>query len=105
MFASYANDDFEMKKLYYEHRKKKACAFMQSRTDPHIEVQSEGTVVDLILPLEPKDQAFALFSAKKPIVGLSRKKHSLPATISPCTPIDEKPLWLRNCKIQRSCYL
>ena len=70
--ASYANDDFEMKKPYYEHRKKKACAFIQSRTDPHIEVRipttrvvtttsCEGNVVDFILPLEPKDQALALF--------------------------------------------
>ena len=34
--ASYANDDFESKKVYYDVQKRKACAFMQSISDPDI---------------------------------------------------------------------
>ena len=96
--ASYANDDFEIKKIYYDHQKRKACAFMQSRSDPDIEVRiptirvvtttsSKGDVMDFNSLLEPMDQAYALFSAIKRMVGLSRKKHSLTATLVPCTPL------------------
>ena len=93
--ASYANDDFEIKKVYYDHHKRKACAFMQSRSDPDIEVRiptirvvtttsSNGDVMDFNLLLEPMDQAYALFSAMKRMVGLSRKKHSLSARLVSC---------------------
>ena len=95
--ASYANDDFEIKKVYYDVQKRKACAFMQSRSDPDIEVRiptirvvttsSKGDVMDFNSLLEPMDQAYVLFSAIKRMVGLSRKKHSLTATLVPCTPL------------------
>ena len=98
--ASYAND-FEIKKIYYDHQKRKACAFMQSRSDPDIEVRiptirvvtttsSKGDVLDFNSLLEPMDQAYALFSAIKRMVGLSRKNHSLTATLVPCTPLTKK---------------
>ena len=109
--ASYANDDFEIKNVYYDVQKRKACAFMQSRSDPDIEVRittirvvtttsSKGDVMDFISLREPMDQAYALFSAIKRMVGLSRKKHSLTATLVPCTPLTKK-LWLRNWQFQR----
>ena len=93
--ASYANDEFEIKKIYYDHQKRKACAFMQSRSDPDIEVRiptirvvtttsSKGDVMDFNSLLEPMDQAYALFSAIKRMVGLSRKYPF------PCTPLTKK---------------
>ena len=101
--ASYANDDFEIKKVYYDVQKRKACAFMQNRSDPDIEVRiptirvvtttsSKGDVMDFNSLLEPMDQAYALFSAIKRMVGLSRKKHSLTATLVPCTPLTKNSL-------------
>ena len=74
---------------------------MQSRSDPDIEVRiptirvvtttsSEGDVRDFKSLLEPMEQAYALFSAIKRMVGLSRKKHSLTATLVPCTPLTKK---------------
>ena len=99
--ASYSNDDFEIKKVYYDAQKRKACAFMQSRSDPDIEVRiptirvvtttsSKGDVMDFNSLLEPMDQAYALFSAIKRMVGLSKKKHSLTATLVSCTPLTKK---------------
>ena len=40
--------------------------------------------------LEPMDQAYALFSAIKRMVGLSRKKHSLTAILAPCNLLTKK---------------
>ena len=80
-------------------------SFLVPKIDADVELTFEGNVVVFISPLEHKNQAFALFSAIKRIVGRSRKKHSLPATISPCTHIGEKPLGLRNSKFQRSWLL
>ena len=99
--ASYSNDDFEIQKVYYDVQKRKACAFTQSGSDPDIEVRiptirvvtttsSKGDVMDFNLLLEPMDQAYALFSAIKRTAGLSRKKHSLTATLVPCTPMTKK---------------
>ena len=99
--ASYANDDFEIKKVYYDVQKRKACAFMQSRSDPDIEVgiptirvvtttSSKGDVMDFNSLLKPMDQAYASFSAIKRMVGLSRKKHSLTAILAPCTLLTKK---------------
>ena len=112
--ASYAMDDFEIKKVYYDRQKRKACAFMQSRSDPDIEVRiptlrvvtttsSKGDVIDFNSLLEPMDQAYALFSAIKRMVGLSRKKHSFNRNISSLYLIDKKALWLRNWQFQRGC--
>ena len=109
--ASYANDDFEIKNVYYDVQKREACAFMQSRSDPDIEVRittirvvtttsSKDDVMDFISLREPMDQAYALFSAIKRMVGLSRKKYSLTATLVPCTPLTKKR-WLRNWQFQR----
>ena len=70
--ASYADDEFEIKRLFYDHQRKKAFASMQSRIDPDIEVRipsnrivskssSKGEVLDFNSITEPIDQAFALF--------------------------------------------
>lgn len=74
---------------------------MQSRTDPDIEVRipstrilaqssSKGEVMDFNSINNQIDQAFALFSAIKRVVGLSKTKHSLTATLVPCTPLTRK---------------
>ena len=79
--AAYADDDFEIKRLFYDHQRKKAFASMQSRIDPDIEVRipsnrivskssSKGEVMDFNSITEPIDQAFALFSAIKLWVSL-----------------------------------
>ena len=109
--ASYADDEFEIKRLFYDHQRKKAFASMQSRIDPDIEVRipsnrivskssSKGEVLDFNSITEPIDQAFALFSAIKRIVGLSKNKHSITATLVPCTPLTKKLCGFKtnNCK-------
>ena len=99
--ASYTDDDFEIKRLFYDHQKKKAFASMLSRVDPDIEVRipsngivskstSKGEVIDFNAITEPIDHAFALFPAIKRIVGLSKNKHSITATLVPCTPLTKK---------------
>jgi len=99
--ASYADDEFEIKRVFYDHQKKKAFAIMQSRIDPDIEVRipsnriiskssSKGEVMDFNSIDKPIDQAFALFSAIKRIVCLSKNKHSFTATLVPCTPLTKK---------------
>ena len=84
---------------------------MQSRLDPDIEVRipsnrinskssSKGEVMDFNDITEPIDQAFALFPAIKRIVGLSKNKHSITATLVPRTLLTKKLCGFEgnNCK-------
>ena len=71
------------------------------RAEVTLTLKSKGDVMDFNSLLEPMDQAYALFSAIKRMVGLSRKKHSLTATLVPCSPLTKKTLWLRNWQFQR----
>ena len=77
---------------FYDHEKIEAFASMQSRIDPDIEVRtssnrivskssSKGDVMDFNSITDPIDQTFALFSAIKRIVGLSKNKNSITATL------------------------
>ena len=90
-----------MKTLFFNHSKKKAFAKMESRMDPDVEMiiptlriatkmSSKDDVIDFHGISDPIDQAYVLFSAIKRIVGVSKKKHSLTATLIPCTPFTRK---------------
>ena len=59
-------------------------------------------VMDFNSLLEPMDQAYALFSAIERMVGLSRKKHSLTATLVPCTPLTKNLCGFETGKFEKA---
>ena len=104
--ASYAEDNFEIKRHFLTTKRKKRLP-MQSRLNPDIEVRtpsnrivskssSKGEVMDFNAMTEPIDQALALFSAMKRIVGLSKNQHSVTATLVPCTPLTKNLCGFEN---------
>ena len=74
---------------------------MQSRLDPDSEVQipSNRIVSKSSSKGEVMDFNAIEFSAIKRIVGLSKNKHSITATLVPCTPLTKK-LTIQSCQIQ-----
>ena len=58
--------------------------------------------MDFNLLLENMDQAYALFSAMKRMMGLSRKKHSLTATLVPCTSLTKKLCSFETCNFKEA---
>ena len=62
---------------------------------------SKGNVMDFNSLLEPMDQAYALFSAKKRLGGILKKEAFLNRNIRSLYPTDKKTLWLRNWQFQR----
>ena len=100
-YASYADDELEIKRRFFDHQKKKNFASMQNRIDSDIEkrippnrivskLSSKGEMMDFHSISEPIDQAFVLLSVMKLVVGLSKNKHSITATLVPWTPLTKK---------------
>ena len=98
--TNYANATFEVKELFFDCSKRKAFVKMIGKTNPDIEVRMPALEVQVIEDeieefnihtlVHPINQAFAVFSAVKRMVGFAQKKHSMTKSLIPATPLTRK---------------
>ena len=97
---NYANATFEVKELFFDCSKRKAFVKMIGKVSPDIEVRMRALEVQVIEDeieefnihtlVHPINQAFAVFSAVKRMVGFAQKKHSMTKSLIPATPLTRK---------------
>lgn len=103
----YANEEFEVKELYFDCQKRKSFVLLAGKKDPDIEIRmptlnitatsNSDDTFDFYSLTHPVDQVFAVFSAIKRVIGFSTRKHSMTTTLLPSTPLTRTICGFETC--------